>query len=734
MPVFAYYDFNDPDNILRDDALDNGAQEGMYMGGAVAADGRLQLDGNSAFAKIYAAPMFQDSRGTVAIEFSMKSHSGEGPDTVLSRDNSADGSGFRVDVMPDGAIRISHDSPDGPTVFTTDPGFANPDDTIELSYSWNQGGETPGRVVISNTTTGATFEDDVPTHLTMEMPTPDVQWKIGVSAAETTDPWGLTPLHDHFNGSVGYLSFSDTVDNTVKNQDPDARDDSASTAVDRSVIIPVLANDTDPDGDPLTVTSATAAIGDVVINPDGTLTYTPPEGYLGDVSITYTVSDGRGGEDTAYVTVNVSNGGNTGGLRDGIVWGTGAGDLIDAAYTGDNDGDFVDNDDALLPGHVQHDDYVIAGAGNDTVYAGLGDDVVFGGTGDDSVYGGAGNDTLLGETGHDSLYGGDGDDLIDGGAGDDVLHGDAGNDTLLGGAGNDFMDGGAGDDLIVGGAGADTLRGGEGADTLLGGDDRDLFLGANAGDLIDGGSGGDDWDTLDLTGMGPLRVWRDPENIENGHITFFDAEGNETGRSYFFDIEKIIPCFTPGTLIATPKGPVPVEQLQVGDRVMTRDNGIQEIRWTGARRLSAGELAMASHLQPVMIRRGALGNGLPERDMMVSPNHRVLVANDRTALYFDEHEVLVAAKHLVGIEGITALVSAGTTYLHFMCDRHEVVLSDGAWTETFQPGDQTLQGMGNAQRSEIFEIFPELQEARGIENYVAARKTLKRHEALLLRR
>ncbi|MGN0932045.1 Hint domain-containing protein [Falsigemmobacter intermedius] len=733
MPVFAYYDFNDPDNILRDGALDNGAQQGMYMGGAAASEGRLQLDGNTAYAKIYPAEMFQDGRGTVALEFSMTSHSGEGPDTVLSRDSREEGSGFRVDVMPDGAIRVSHDSPDGPTVFTTEAGFINPNDQIDLSYSWNYGGETPGQLVINNLTTGATHLDDVPNTLTMEMPSPEVQWKVGTSAA-STEAGTLWPLQDFFNGSVGYLSFSDSVDNIVENEDPDARDDSADTAVDRSVIIPVLSNDVDPDGDSLTVTSATADVGDVVINPDGTLTYTPPEGYLGDVAISYTISDGRGGSDTATVTVNVSNGGNTGGLRDGIVWGTGAGDVIDAAYTGDNDGDFVDRGDALLSGHVHDDDYIIAGAGNDTVYAGQGADIVFGGTGADSVYGGAGNDTLLGEGGQDSLYGGDGDDLLDGGAKDDVLYGDAGDDTLLGGDGYDLLDGGSGDDLLVGGAGADTLRGGEGADTLLGGDDRDLILGANPGDLIDGGSGGDDWDTLDLTGMGPLRVWRDPENIENGYITFFDAEGNETGRSHFFDIEKIIPCFTPGTLIATPKGPVPVQDLQVGDRVMTRDNGIQEIRWTGARHLSAAELAMASHLQPVMIRRGALGNGLPERDMMVSPNHRVLVANDRTALYFDEHEVLVAAKHLVGIEGITPIISSGTSYLHFMCDRHEVVLSDGAWTETFQPGDQTLQGMGNAQRNEIFEIFPELQESRGIDSYVAARKTLKKHEALLLRR
>ena len=221
-------------------------------------------------------------------------------------------------------------------------------------------------------------------------------------------------------------------------------------------------------------------------------------------------------------------------------------------------------------------------------------------------------------------------------------------------------------------------------------------------------------------------------NHENGTVDFLDDKGNVTGTMTFQNIECVIPCFTPGTLIATPKGERPVEDLQPGDKVITRDNGIQEIRWVGQKALDWKALSANPHLQPVLIRAGSLGNGLPERDMMVSPNHRILVANDRTALYFDEHEVLVAAKHVVNHKGIHTLDSIGTTYIHFMFDRHEVVLSNGAWTESFQPGDYTLKGMGNAQRSEIFELFPELRTPEGVEGYSAARKTLKRHEALLL--
>ncbi|OIQ75102.1 hypothetical protein GALL_432310 [mine drainage metagenome] len=200
----------------------------------------------------------------------------------------------------------------------------------------------------------------------------------------------------------------------------------------------------------------------------------------------------------------------------------------------------------------------------------------------------------------------------------------------------------------------------------------------------------------------------------------------------FQNIECVVPCFTPGTLIATPKGERPVEDLKAGDRIITRDNGIQEIRWVGKKAMDWKALAANPHLKPILIQKGALGNGLPESDMLVSPNHRVLVANERTALYFDEHEVLVAAKHLINNRGVHEVASIGTAYIHFMFDHHEVVLSNGAWTESFQPGDYTLKGMGNAQRNEIYDLFPDLKTVEGLETYGSARKTLKRHEAMLL--
>ena len=206
----------------------------------------------------------------------------------------------------------------------------------------------------------------------------------------------------------------------------------------------------------------------------------------------------------------------------------------------------------------------------------------------------------------------------------------------------------------------------------------------------------------------------------------------EMGNGLFAPQISALICFTPGTVIATARGEVLVEDLSEGDKVFTRDNGLQPIRWVGARSVTRQELARQPQLQPILIRAGALGSGLPLTDLIVSPNHRVLITSATAQMYFEENEVLVAAKHLVGRPGVARLATQGTTYVHFMCDAHEVVLSNGAWTESFQPGSYTLDAMEDAARQEILDLFPELRSHAGLAGYTAARRALKRHEAALL--
>jgi hypothetical protein len=148
--------------------------------------------------------------------------------------------------------------------------------------------------------------------------------------------------------------------------------------------------------------------------------------------------------------------------------------------------------------------------------------------------------------------------------------------------------------------------------------------------------------------------------------------------------------------------------MRPGDELLTRDRGVQKIVWAGARAFDFAELGRASHLAPILVSRGALGDDLPERDMLVAPNLRILVESGRSMLAFEGLKALVAAKHLVYHRGIRTAAVLGVTYVHVMCARHAVVLANGAWCELFQPADRSLNGLGNAQRNELVEIYPQL--------------------------
>lgn len=189
------------------------------------------------------------------------------------------------------------------------------------------------------------------------------------------------------------------------------------------------------------------------------------------------------------------------------------------------------------------------------------------------------------------------------------------------------------------------------------------------------------------------------------------------------------PCFTPGSLIATPKGEVAVENLRAGDAVVTRDNGVQPIRWIGKRTLDRAELATQLGLKPILIKAGALGAHLPRRDMVVSPKHRMLVGKAQLPNVTDQDEVLVTAQDLVDGRKVQTLDTLRVSYIHFMCDAHEVVMADGAWTESFQPNAAMLDSMAANMRAEILALFPALATQDGIAKYAAARATLKLESA-----
>ncbi|MCR8724458.1 Hint domain-containing protein [Frigidibacter sp. ROC022] len=190
---------------------------------------------------------------------------------------------------------------------------------------------------------------------------------------------------------------------------------------------------------------------------------------------------------------------------------------------------------------------------------------------------------------------------------------------------------------------------------------------------------------------------------------------------------RLLICLARGTLIETPQGPVRVEDLEVGDLVRTADGRAEPLRWVGSRRVSSAELDQHLHLRPVRIQAGALGAGVPARDLIVSPQHRVLIRGWRAELYFGEAEVLVPAKALINDHSIRVDHPAdGVEYFHLLFDRHEMIVTEGATTESFHPGQYSVSALGAAVQTELWQLFG------GRPAYAAARPVLTVREAAVL--
>lgn len=265
------------------------------------------------------------------------------------------------------------------------------------------------------------------------------------------------------------VSIPVTFDIQGANDTPYGKADKAIVLEDSSVLVNVLANDGDVDGDALTIIldGAKSSMGATLTLENGQVRYSADVDAFDLLAtntsvidhFTYRVSDGHGGvSGPMSVQMTVKEGGDN-----LILSGSDRNDVFNVS--------------------LGHDTTYDGGKGNDTITGNSGLDVLLGGDGNDTIDGRAGNDILFGNDGNDDLFGGDGNDSLDGGAGNDRLYGEAGNDTLLGGDGNDWLDGGSGNDILNGGAGNDKLTGGAGSDVFVFGPNsgRDTIADFNPG-------------------------------------------------------------------------------------------------------------------------------------------------------------------------------------------------------------------------------------------------------------
>ena len=157
-------------------------------------------------------------------------------------------------------------------------------------------------------------------------------------------------------------------------------------------------------------------------------------------------------------------------------------------------------------------------------------------------------------------------------------------------------------------------------------------------------------------------------------------------------------CFTAGTLISTPGGQRPVQDLRPGDMVVTMDNGPQEIRWIGTKSvLGVGTAA------PVVIEPGVLHN---ERPLAVSQQHRILLSGYQAELYFGQTEVWVPAKSLISGPNIHLASRGEVQYFHLLLNGHEVLLAENQPTESLFLGDTIQSILTGPDLHEIAQYFP----------------------------
>lgn len=220
--------------------------------------------------------------------------------------------------------------------------------------------------------------------------------------------------------------------------------------------------------------------------------------------------------------------------------------------------------------------------------------------------------------------------------------------------------------------------------------------------------------TANYNGPGPVTTYTtvdatDPDNAETASLVIEVAPVAEVIPACLTSPIPPIPCFVEGALIKTAYGEVAVEDLKVGDLVQTFDHGLQPLRWVGRRHLDARELAENENLRPIRICKTVVGAENGVRDLVVSPQHRILIASKVAERMFDSTEVLVAAKHLLVIEGVNVAYDLEeVTYLHILFDNHEIVYAGGILSESLYLGHQVQLSLATDGWEEIRILFPEV--------------------------
>lgn len=175
-----------------------------------------------------------------------------------------------------------------------------------------------------------------------------------------------------------------------------------------------------------------------------------------------------------------------------------------------------------------------------------------------------------------------------------------------------------------------------------------------------------------------------------------DAIGNGAIPLTLLDPDPPPFCFGEGTLIETPRGYRPVESLTAGDAVLTEDGRTVQVTWIGHSRYARARAAREERLRPVRLRPNAFGPGLPDRELVLSPQHRVLVEGHACQLLFGLERAFVIARHLPDHLADTPDLDGDVVYFHILLGSHEILRANGLPCESLQPARRMVEALSDA--------------------------------------
>ncbi|WP_397544422.1 Hint domain-containing protein [Roseovarius salis] len=224
----------------------------------------------------------------------------------------------------------------------------------------------------------------------------------------------------------------------------------------------------------------------------------------------------------------------------------------------------------------------------------------------------------------------------------------------------------------------------------------------------------------------------DGSTLQNATLVDTSWVSNTTPTPYE-DLDPV--CFVTGTMIETEDGETPVENLRGGEIIRGYTGEGLRLRKIFRRTFVIRDIEANPKLRPVRICAGALGEGLPVRDMLVSRQHRMLIHSRIANRMFGVSEVLVPAIKLTALPGIFVDQSINEVeYFHLLFDAHEVIVAEGAPTESLFTGPEALKSVSPEARQEILTIFPECAQdgaqpepARFIPEGRLQKKLIERH-------